>query len=111
MLNSPDFMKRYGYKQMSPNRYKQFFEEACNEDGIYIVRIGWSNRGGHATIIQRENGKLYYIEPQAYSETRGVRRDIDELCKNGEHVIRGNRGIMRVDNKVFDKDWIGLFDK
>ncbi len=106
-----DFMQRYGYKQMTPRRYKQFFEEACNEDGIYIVTIGWTGGGGHATIIQRENGNLYYIEPQNYSEQKGVRRSIDELCIDGEHIIHGNRGVMRVDNKVFDENWIGLFDK
>ncbi len=106
-----DFMQRKGYKQMTPNRYKKFFEEACSTDGIYIVRIGWANGGGHATIIQRENGNLYYIEPQAYTQSKGVRLSIEELCKQGEHIIYGNRGVMRIDNKIFDENWIGLFNK
>lgn len=106
-----NFMNQYGYKRMTPLRYKKFFEESCTEDGVYIVTIGWKGGGGHATIIERVHGKLYYIEPQNYNVSKGAMRDIIELCNNGDATPYYRRGILRVDNKVFDSEWKDLFDK
>lgn len=95
-----DWMTKKGYARMSAKRYKEFYEENTKEVGIYITSIGWKgNNGGHATILQRfADGTLAYIEPQEYFGL--MKRDIMEICKDGEQIPYFTRGIMRVDNKL-----------
>lgn len=107
-----DWMANKGYKRMNAARYKEYFEETCKEQGVYVLTIGWKGGGGHATILQRfEDGTLSYIEPQVYSASIGARRPIDELCKDGGAVPYHKRGILRVDNKIFNKKFLSIFDK
>ena len=97
---------------MTPLRYKEYFEEVCNETGVYILTIGWKGGGGHATILQRfENGELCYIEPQHYVERIGAKRSITELCTSGSTTPIYTRGIARVDNKLFVPKFLSIFDK
>ena len=99
------------YKNMTPKRYRAFFEEMTQDEGTYILNIGWKGGGGHATILKRKSdGSLVYIEPQHYyGETIGVERPIDSLCEYGGQQPGWRRGIMRVDDKIFDTDWIDIF--
>lgn len=108
-----DWMKTKGYANMTRKRYRDFFEENCKEEGIYIVTIKWSkNRGAHATILQRfSDGTLSYIEPQHYIQGRGVRIDIDALCREGAASALGQRGVLRVDDKLFDTNYLSIFNK
>lgn len=108
-----DWMAQRGYKQMTPQRYKAFFEESCKETGTYVVTIKWKGgQGGHATIIERlDDGSLWYVEPQAYNASRGVLRDIMELCNNGAASAIGPRGVMRVDDKLFKLAYLSIFEK
>ena len=107
-----DWMNGKGYKRMNAKRYKEYFEETCKEQGVYVLTIGWKGGGGHATILQRfEDGTLSYIEPQVYSSSIGARRPIDELCNDGGAVPYRKRGILRVDNKIFNKKFLSIFDK
>lgn len=108
-----DWMAQRGYKQMTPQRYKQFFEESCKETGTYVVTIKWKGgQGGHATIIERlDDGSLWYVEPQAYNAKTGVLRDIAELCDNGAASAIGPRGVMRVDDKLFKLAYLSIFEK
>lgn len=107
-----EWMMRKGYKKMSEKRYREFLEESCKEKGVYILTIGWRGGGGHATVLQRfEDGTLSYIEPQAFDSLQGARRSIDELCEKGAATPFYKRGVMRVDNKLFDTDFLSLFDK
>ena len=107
-----DWMAGKGYKRMNAKRYKEYFEETCKEQGVYVLTIGWKGGGGHATILQRfEDGTLSYIEPQVYSEKLGARRPIDELCNDGGTSPYYKRGILRIDNKVFNKNFLSIFDK
>lgn len=104
-----DWMAAKGYKLMNPQRYRDFFEETCKDTGIYELSIGWKGSGGHATILQRlEDGRLLYIEPQ---HDNSKDRSLDYLCKNGEGKPHGCRGIMRIDDKLFNTDFIEIFDK
>ena len=98
------------YKNMTPKRYRAFFEEMTQDEGTYILNIGWKGGGGHATILKRKSdGSLVYIEPQHYyGETIGVERPIDSLCEYGGQQP-GCKGIMRVDDKIFDTDWLDIF--
>ena len=105
-------MNAKGYKTMTAKRYKEYFEESCKEEGVYILTIGWRGGGGHATILQRfASGELKYIEPQHYEESKGMKRSIDELCMAGETRPYPKRGILRVDNKIFNTKFLSIFDK
>lgn len=108
-----DWMAQRGYKQMTPQRYKQFFEESCKDSGTYVVTIKWKGgQGAHATIIERfDDGSLWYVEPQSYNTSRGVLRDIMELCNYGAASAVGPRGVMRVDDKLFKLAYLSIFEK
>ena len=107
-----NWMMSKGYKSMTPKRYKEYFEESCKEVGVYILTIGWKGGGGHATVLQRfADGSLKYIEPQEYDSIQGAKRELDELCINGASKPHPSRGLLRVDNKMFDVAFLPLFDK
>ncbi len=100
---------------MTQKRYIEFFDEICKDTGVYVLSIGWKRRGGHATILQRfADGTLRYIEPQ-HDNSKGSGReymDLDWLGKNGATTrIHDCRGIMRVDNKLFNSKFASIFDK
>lgn len=107
-----DWMSDKGYSEMNQDRYEEFFEENCKEEGVYVLTVGWEGGGGHATILQRDaDGQLYYIEPQSFDSSIGARRPISDISENAASDLAtiGNRGVMRVDNKVFDTDYLPLF--
>ena len=112
-----DWMAKKGYKQMNPNRYLEFFEEACQDVGVYELSIGWRGGGGHATILQRfPDGTLRYIEPQEdNSAGAGYEfKDVGYLANSGATSaarIHACRGILRIDNKLFDPSFVDIFNK
>ena len=66
------------------------------------------------TVLQRfPNGELRYIEPQCdNSEGSGHESfNLNHLARNGASTQHGCRGIMRIDNKLFNLDFIEIFDK
>lgn len=104
-----------GYKLMNEKRYLEFFNEVCKEVGVYELCIGWKNgKGGHALILQRfENGELRYIDPQHDNSVGSGNewQDIRYLAKNGHPRTHISRGLMRIDNKLFDSRFIDIFSK
>lgn len=106
-----EFMAQKGYKNMTPKRYQKYFDTVITEDGLYELSIGWDGGGGHATIIQRENGVLYRIEPQLYNARKGARFDLNDLCIFGDSNPSPVRGIVRIDDKIFNLQYISIFDK
>ena len=112
-----DWMTKKGYKQMSLKRYLEFFEEACQDVGVYELSIGWRSGGGHATILQRfPDGTLRYIEPQTdNSAGSGYEfKDLRYLAESGATAasrIHACRGILRIDNKLFDPSFVDIFNK
>lgn len=109
-----DWLTAKGYLKMTQKRYLEFFNEICKEEGIYELSIGWKGGGGHATILQRfSNGELRYIEPQQDNSKGSGREshDLGYLAKYGSEKIHNCRGIMRIDNKLFNIDHIDIFDK
>lgn len=114
-LNTYKWMQSKKYKQMTPQRYAEYINEATQEEGTYIITLAWKgNNGGHATILKRlKNGKVVYIEPQIYSAKKGATRDIMELCNDGACSYKSvyYNGIMRVDDKLFDPQYADIFTK
>lgn len=111
-INSWLMAKRY--QKMTPKRYMEFFDEVCKEVGVYELCIGWKHGSGHATILQRfTNGELRYIEPQ-HDNSKGSSeewKDVKYLCDSGAANSHNCRGIMRIDNKLFNVDFLEIFDK
>lgn len=130
-----DWMKKKSTKEhpvtkMTPAFYKQYIEENTKEEGVYILTLKWKEvkvinpdgtiskkgGGGHATVIQRwkdKDGKMHLsnIEPQVYDEKVGVHRSIDDLCKYLAPDPPQGKGIIRVDNKLFDTKYADIFEK
>lgn len=105
------WMAQKGYSRMTEKRYKEYFEDSCKEEGVYILTIGWKGGGGHATILQRfSDGSLKYVEPQEYNDAIGTARPIDELCMKGAATPLYTRGILRVDDKIFNLKFASIFD-
>lgn len=101
------------YQKMTPKRYYEFFNETCKDEGVYELCIGWKGGSGHATILQRfKNGELRYIEPQNdNSKGSGQEwKDVKYLCNLGAANSHDCRGIMRIDNKLFDIKFACIFD-
>lgn len=108
-----DWLTSKKYKQMTQKRWLEFFDETCKEEGVYGLSIGLKPGGGHMTVLQRfKDGTLKYIEPQ-HDNSEGSGRewdDIKRLAKEGKSTQHGCRGIMRIDNKLFNTDFIEIFD-
>nr|DAJ68920.1 MAG TPA: Papain fold toxin 1, glutamine deamidase [Caudoviricetes sp.] len=99
------------YKAMTPNRYKEFFEESCKEPGIYYLGISWRRRGAHATILQRtEDGRLLYVEPQADNSDKD-RTSLLSLLQGGTTRLSPYDGIFRIDDKLFNLEYVSIFAK
>lgn len=111
------------YKEMTALRYKEFIDETCREEGVYEMCIGWSNTkgDGHSTIIQRfKDGSLKRIDAQVYYKkyfNMDEKKALLSLCQGGQsHAagIRGyiweGRGIMRIDNKLFNLKHSAIFE-
>ena len=99
-------------KKMTPKYWRKFFDEVCKEPGVYNFNMGWDTGGGHVTVLQREeDGTLRYVEPQ--HDNYKTWRDIDYLCKNLQQTIpdavKKRRGVMRVDNKMFNQKFLSIF--
>lgn len=106
-----DWLIAKGYKQMTSERWREYFLDTCREEGVYLLTIGWKGRGGHATILQRTKDGLFYVEPQVYNEKQGALRSISELCLRGGSNPISTRGILRIDNKLFNPKFLSIFEK
>lgn len=111
------------YKEMTAQRYKEFIDETCREEGVYEMCIGWSNTkgDGHSTIIQRfKDVSLKRVDAQVYYKkyfNMDEKKALLSLCQRGQsHAagIRGyiweGRGIMRIDNKLFNLKHSAIFE-
>ena len=108
-----DFLKDNEYKKMTAKRYDEFFKEKCKDVGVYVVTIAWKGRGAHATILQRlDSGKLVYVEPQKYSGSifRNYSAELSNNATSVDWKIAG-RGVLKIDDKIFDTQYLSIFDK
>lgn len=109
----PEWMNTRGYKSMTTLRYKEFINEICKDEGVYEMSIGWGEGQGHSTIIQRfADGKLKRVDAQVYCDRYyGIDEEINLLllCQEGEDTPHVCRGIMRIDDKVFNTKFAKIF--
>ena len=111
-----DWMKKNHISSMTTDDYKKYFEDTCKEKGIYIVGVKFNGGSGHATILQRDDDGLHFIEPQVYESDRTTdgRRPIEDLITHRagltSHPDLYNNGILRVDDKLLDPQYAGLFN-
>lgn len=99
------------YKAMTPGRYKEFFEESCEEPGIYLLTMSWKGGGGHATILQRmTDGRLLYIEPQVDNSDQD-RTSLFSLLQYGTKKLSSYDGVFRIDDKLFNLEYMSILAK
>ena len=106
--------QKYYRETLSTKMYREFYEEKTKDPGTYIVSLAWSARSGHVTILKRfPNGGLVRIEPQR-DNSKGSKNDWDDfdfMCKKSFHGrIHESRGILRVDDKLFDEGYLSMFE-
>lgn len=105
-----DWLASKNGKTMTQKRWIEFIEEKTADEGIYSLSLGWKGGGGHITILQRtRDGKLLYIEPQL--DNHLTREDIVGLVKSAAGKQHRLRGIMRIDDKLFNPKFISIFVK
>lgn len=81
-----------------------FVRRNTMEAGIYMVRLGWKNGGGHFTIAERDaDGNLIFYDPQ-----KG-KKGWNSWWRNS--VIPNTCWLMRVDDKLIDPAISGAFKK
>lgn len=114
-----NWMRKNGIDEMGVDDYRNYFNNVCKDKGVYVVMIKWEGSSGHAAILQRDNdGKLYYIEPQKFDETKTTdgRRPLDDLLVDdkGKSRLSSNPtpsyGVLRVDDKLFNPQYVNLFE-
>lgn len=124
IISFHSWMEQHGYSAMTPARYMAFFRDTCKEPGIYEIGLSWKGKGGHCTIIEKmADGTLRYIEPQRDNSPGSARayNDINNLCsrmtqkpyysRSGIYGKDNEDGIIRIDDKVFDKSLLEIFAK
>lgn len=97
---------------LTPSDYYQFFIENTREVGIYEVSLSWG-KSGHSMILQRfEDGSIYWIDAQ--SGARSSLAVFDSICKGTPGLVENlnqYRGIMRIDDKLFNTKFYRIFRK
>jgi SPP1 gp7 family putative phage head morphogenesis protein len=108
-----EWMQEKGEKRITPQMYRKFYEENTKQPGTYIVSLLWREGGGHFTVLKRfADGTLRRIEPQwdNSKDSKYSYMDLDELCKEGAvKKIHKSRGVMRVDDKLFNENYSSMF--
>lgn len=110
-----DYLKAHpSWKHMTQQRYLQYFDDVCKEEGTYEVGLSWEPRGGHCTIVKRfSDGSLKYIEPQEdNSDGSGFEeKDIKYLCANMRKDPILKDGAIKVSNKLLNIKYVSIFLK
>lgn len=105
-----DWLASKNGKMMTQKRWLEFIEEKTADEGIYGFSVGWKGGGGHMTVLQRTaDGKLLYIEPQ--HDNHLTRENIAGLVRSAAGKQHRVRGIMRIDDKLFNTKFISILVK
>lgn len=110
-----DFQRAHpGWKHMTQQRYLEYFDEVCKEEGTYEVCLSWEPRGGHCTIVKRfSDGSLKYIEPQEdNSDGSGFEeKDIKYLCEKMRKDPILKDGAIKISDKLLNLKYVSIFLK
>ena len=110
-----DFQRAHpSWKHMTQQRYLQYFDEVCKEEGTYEVGLSWEAGGGHCTIVKRfSDGSLKYIEPQEdNSDGSGFEeKDIKFLCEKMKKDPILKDGAIKVSDKLLNIKYVSIFLK
>lgn len=110
-----DYLKAHpSWKHMTQQRYLQYFDEVCKEEGTYEVGLSWESRGGHCTIVKRfSDGSIKYIEPQEdNSDGSGFEeKDIKYLCERMRKDPILKDGAITVSDKLLNMKYVSIFLK
>lgn len=110
-----DYLRAHpSWKHMTQQRYLQYFDDVCKEEGTYEVGLGWEPTGGHCTIVKRfSHGSLKYIEPQEdNSDGSGFEeKDIKYLCANMRKDPILKDGAIKVSDKLLNMKYVSIFLK
>lgn len=110
-----DFQRAHpGWKHMTQQRYLQYFDDVCKEEGTYEVGLSWEPRGGHCTIVKRfSDGNLKYIEPQEdNSDGSGFEeKDIKYLCEKMRKDPILKDGAIKISDKLLNLKYVSIFLK
>lgn len=110
-----DYLKAHpSWKHMTQQRYLQYFDDVCKEEGTYEVGLSWEPRGGHCTIVKRfSDGSIKYIEPQEdNSEGSGFEeKDIKYLCANMRKDPILKDGAIKISDKLLNIKYVSIFLK
>lgn len=110
-----DFQRAHpGWKHMTQQRYLQYFDDVCKEEGTYEVGLSWEPRGGHCTIVKRfSDGSLKYIEPQEdNSDGNGFEeKDIKYLCEKMRKDPILKDGAIKISDKLLNLKYVSIFLK
>lgn len=110
-----DFQRAHpGWKHMTQQRYLQYFDDVCKEEGTYEVGFSWEPRGGHCTIVKRfSDGSLKYIEPQEdNSDGSGFEeKDIKYLCEKMRKDPILKDGAIKISDKLLNLKYVSIFLK
>jgi hypothetical protein len=110
-----DYLKAHpSWKHMTQQRYLQYFNDVCKEEGTYEVGLSWEPRGGHCTIVKRfSDGSLKYIEPQEdNSDGSGFEeKDIKYLCEKMRKDPILKDGAIKISDKLLNLKYVSIFLK
>ena len=110
-----DFQRAHpGWNHMTQQRYLQYFDDVCKEEGTYEVGLSWEPRGGHCTIVKRfSDGSLKYIEPQEdNSDGSGFEeKDIKYLCEKMRKDPILKDGAIKISDKLLNLKYVSIFLK
>lgn len=110
-----DYLRAHpSWKHMTQQRYLQYFDEVCKEEGTYEVGLSWESRGGHCTIVKRfSDGSIKYIEPQEDNSNGSgfEEKDIKYLCERMRKAPILKDGAIKVSDKLLNMKYVSIFLK
>lgn len=110
-----DYLRAHpSWKHMTQQRYLQYFDEVCKEEGTYEVGLSWEPRGGHCTIVKRfSDGSIKYIEPQEDNSNGSgfEEKNIKYLCERMRKAPILKDGAIKVSDKLLNMKYVSIFLK
>ena len=106
------WMEDKEYKRMTPDRYIEYINDKCKAPGIYEFNLTYKGGAGHSVIIYNDGISINILDPQNDTKTT-IASQVKTLTPSPVYETDGERFIIdsieRVDNKLFNPEWTGIF--